>query len=70
MNVKQACSVIIDHITYRLQHFDRTNPRNRADIDALQLVMKWKTSGSTLDPTQLIKEAKELMAIRKEILPV
>lgn len=70
MNIKQACDTIIDHITYRLQHFDRTNPRNRSEVDALQLVMKWKTSGSELDPTQLIKEAKELLKIRHDILPV
>lgn len=66
--IRQACDTIIDYITYRLQHFDRTNPRNRSDIDALKLVMKWKTSGSILDPTKLIKEAKELMAIRHDIL--
>lgn len=67
--VKQACTILIDHLTYRIQHFDTTNPRNRAEAQALQLVMKWKTAGVELDPAVLIKEAKELMAIRHEILP-
>lgn len=70
MTIRQACTVIIDHITYRLQQTDRTNPRNRGDIDALQLVMKWKTAGCTIDPTQLVKQARELMHIRHEILPL
>lgn len=70
MTVRQACTTIIDHITYRLQQTDRTNPRNRSDIDALQLVMKWKTSGVELDAAQLIKEARELMKIRHDILPL
>ena len=68
--IRQACTVIIDHITYRLQQTDRTNPRNRSDIDALQLVMKWKTAGCTIDPTLLVKQARELMHIRHEILPI
>lgn len=67
--VRQACSTLIDHITYRLQHRDRSNPLNRSDAAVLQLVMKWKTAGDTKDPAQLIKEAKELMNMRKEILP-
>ena len=70
MAIRQACDTIIDHITYRLQQTDRTNPRNRSDIDALQLVMKRKTSGVVLDAAQQIKEARELMKIRHDILPL
>lgn len=67
--VKSACTVIIDAITYQLQHHDRTNPSTRAERDALQLVMKWKSAGSITDVSELIREAKELMQIRAEILP-
>lgn len=69
MKVKQACTTIIDHLTYRIQHTDQTNPRNRDDEKVLQLVMKWKSSGIDLDVFQLLKEAQEVMNIRKEILP-
>lgn len=69
MKVKSACSVIIDAITYQLQHFERTNPTTRAELDALKLVMKWKSAGSITDVSELIREAKEIMQIRTEILP-
>lgn len=67
--VKSACTVIIDAITYQLQHHDRTNPSTRSELNALQLVMKWKSAGSITDVSELIREAKELMQIRTEILP-
>ena len=67
--VKSACTVIIDAITYQLQHHDRTNPSTRSELNALKLVMKWKSAGSITDVSELIREAKELMQIRAEILP-
>lgn len=67
--VKSACTVIIDAITYQLQHHDRTNPSTRTELNAMKLVMKWKSAGSITDVSELIREAKELMQIRTEILP-
>lgn len=67
--VKSACGVIIDFITYKLQHFDKTNPTTRAEVDAMRMVMRWKSAGSETNVAELIRQANEIMQLRKEILP-
>ena len=67
--VRRACTAIIDYLTYRVQHFDATNPINRSDMMILQRALREHLARPHIDPALLIRLAKEEMQIRDGINP-
>lgn len=69
-DIKKSCQVILDYIEHHNELLDQSNPVSRADTQALQRALAQHIKNPTIDPTLLIKLAKEELKIRDEINPL
>lgn len=68
-SVKQSASVVIDFLEENIARQDIANNLTRNDIEALRLALTRHIKNPTIDPAQLIKMAKEELAMRDAIDP-
>ena len=68
-NVKTSATVLIDFLEKNIARQDIANNLTRADVEAIRIALSQHMENPGLDPAQLIKMAKEELAIRDAIDP-
>lgn len=68
--IRNTCTILIDHLTQRMQTFDQSNPRHRIDVESLRIALRRHIDLPTIDPAILIRKAREEMKLRSAVTPV
>ena len=67
--VKTSATVLIDFLEDNIARQDIANNLTRADVEAIRIALSQHMENPGLDPAQLIKMAKEELALRDAIDP-